>query len=182
MHGQDGKPGVEGTVAKRQRFSTRLDCGGRIGRALGDHLGRGLDRGHIPGGRLVGAGSGADVEDGAGVAERGIDPRCDSRVGAPISAVPPTDPVVGGLLRLHRPALDVRRRLSLKVVSPVAETSRPVKSATGTVPLSVSQAATTFVRKPILGFPPPPSGTGMARIGRSYGYARGSRGTGSPAE
>ena len=63
--------------SKGSCFGTCLHGRSRFGGSLGDHLRRGLDRGHVAGGRLVGAGPGTDVDDRPRVAERRLDPRRD---------------------------------------------------------------------------------------------------------
>jgi len=78
-------------------------------RPLADRLCRGLDRGHRALIRLMGAGPGADVEHGPGVAESGVDPRRDPRVGAAHPAVPASQPVVGHYAHRLTPAAVLER-------------------------------------------------------------------------
>jgi len=71
---------VEGAVAEREGFGHGSDHGSAPGATLGDHDRRGLDRDHGAVRRLVGAASGADVDDGVGRAERFGDLACPPRV------------------------------------------------------------------------------------------------------
>ncbi len=56
----------------------------------------GLDRGHVTVGRLIGAGAGADVEDGAGIAEGSFDAGRDPGIGLAYLAVAASQSVIGG--------------------------------------------------------------------------------------
>ena len=78
---------VERRVAERQRLRVGPDDGGRVRRTLGDHRGRRLDRDDLALRRLVASRAGADVDDPAGIAERGVHLCRDARVRATRCAV-----------------------------------------------------------------------------------------------
>jgi len=78
---------------------------------LGDQLDRWLDRCHIAADRLIGAGAGADVNDGLRIAERRFDLCGDPRVGAAGVRVADAYAVVGRLA--HRLALTSTGQLTL---------------------------------------------------------------------
>jgi hypothetical protein len=61
---------IKAAVSKRQRLGRRPNDWRGLGRALGDHHGGWLDGDDITVGGLVRAGSSADVDHGAGVAQR----------------------------------------------------------------------------------------------------------------
>ena len=92
---------IDALVAERQRLGDAFHGRARPRRPLGDHHRRGLDRDDVAVGRLVGPGAGADVDDAAGVAERGPDRRLDAWVGTAEVAVVDAHPVVGRIA--HRP-------------------------------------------------------------------------------
>jgi len=85
---------VEAVICERQRFGARshdLCCA--LG-ALVDHLLGGLDRHDPSSRRLVGAGTGADVEDAFRIAERSFDPRRYPWIGLANLAVALAYPVI----------------------------------------------------------------------------------------
>ena len=64
------------------------------GHPLPQHLGRRLDGGHCAIRRLVGARSGADIDNGGGGAQRGVDLRRNAVVRTTVLGVADADPVV----------------------------------------------------------------------------------------
>jgi hypothetical protein len=97
MGGQHRQRRVEGIILERQGFGACLHDRRGLGWPLGDHLGGGLDGRHLAVRRLVGAGSGADIENRPGVAQRIVDPRGNSRVAAAVRAVANADAIVGDI-------------------------------------------------------------------------------------
>jgi hypothetical protein len=81
MEGEHGEGGVERRVAHGQGGARGLDDRRGVGRPLADHGARRLDGDDAAIARLVGTGAGADVEDRARRAERGVDVRGDARIG-----------------------------------------------------------------------------------------------------
>jgi len=77
---EDRHRGVERAVGERQRLGGRLHGGRRADRALGEHHRRRLDGDDVAVARLIAAGARADVDDGASVAEGGMDRSRKSRV------------------------------------------------------------------------------------------------------
>jgi hypothetical protein len=71
---------VDARIGQRERLGRGLDRRRGPDRALGDHHGGGLDRHEPAAGRLVGAGSRADVDHGDRVAQRVVDQAGDPRV------------------------------------------------------------------------------------------------------
>ncbi len=94
VQGQRCQRGVERTVAKRQRVGHELDCGRGARGALAQHRQRRItgDDEAIVG--FVVAGTGADVHDPPGVAERGGDLRGEAWVGAARRCIRAPDRVV----------------------------------------------------------------------------------------
>ena len=78
---------VDGLVVQRQPLGDGVDGRRQVRGALRAHRGRGLDRDDMAVRRLVRAGARADVQDGAGVAERGVHPGGDARIGAALAAI-----------------------------------------------------------------------------------------------
>ena len=74
--------------------------GAAPGGRWGAHHAGGLDCEYVAVGWLVGAGAGADVQHGLGVAERGEDARGDPQLGTTRTGVPKADLLVGGIVRL----------------------------------------------------------------------------------
>ncbi len=94
LEGEHGEGGVEGAVGHRQRLRDRPHRGGRRPGPVGEHDARRLDRDDAAGDRLVGAGAGPDVQDRAGVAERGVQARREPRLGAAVPRVAGPDLLV----------------------------------------------------------------------------------------
>ena len=94
MNGGKSHRGVEGLVLERQALrggghARRRACG-----TLRTHDRRGLHRGDVTVGGLIGAGARPDVQHGPRIAERGPDLRGDPRLGAPRHGVGGSDGVV----------------------------------------------------------------------------------------
>jgi hypothetical protein len=87
VDGDGGHAGVERLVVEGEILRDGVDGGRQVGRALGAHDGGRLDSDDMAVERLVRAGSGADIEDGAGVAERPVDHGGDAGVGAALGGV-----------------------------------------------------------------------------------------------
>ena len=91
--------GVETLVVEGQLFRHRVDRDRKMGRALRPHRGRRLDRRHHPVRRLVGTGTGADIQHGPGIAERALDEGGDMRIRLAVLRVIGADHAVIGVAR-----------------------------------------------------------------------------------
>ena len=116
--------GVDGAVVERQRLGARGDRGRRAGRAVGAHRRARLHREDPPVARLVAAAPGAHVQDGARIAEGGVDALRDPRVLATVPGVGPPVPLV----------VDVARRGH----------GRSMPGRSSSMPVSVGRVATTL--------------------------------------
>jgi hypothetical protein len=92
--GEDGEHRVEGAVGEGQGLGHTSDDRRRARASLGDHHCRGFDGHHRYVGRLVGAGTGADVEDAGRVTEGIGDGRGPGRIGPTSDGVADADPIV----------------------------------------------------------------------------------------
>ncbi len=113
VQGDDRHRGIDAGVAQRQVPGASADRGDTMRRALRGHHIAGLDRDHVAVVGLIGAGAGADVDDHARVAERGVDERGEAWIlatGAGVAhadlviARPSAEGVMLGRLPLARPA------------------------------------------------------------------------------
>ena len=73
MHRIQRHRGIEAAVDERQPLGRRQHRRSGVRRPLGDHHRRGLDRQHGAVTRLVRPGAGADVQQGAAIAQGGVD-------------------------------------------------------------------------------------------------------------
>src|SRR2546430_17694887 len=94
MYGQNGHRRVELKVREWQSFRDPLIRLCQSLWTLTDHFGGGLKRGDHPVGRLVGSGSGADIQNGLRVAQGSMDRFCDPRVWLAQLRVPNADRVI----------------------------------------------------------------------------------------
>lgn len=95
VQGQRPHDRIEGPVDEWQAAGDALHRRRRAGRPLADHRHRGLEGDDPTVARLVVARAGADVQHRDGLAKRGGDLRCDSRVSLAGPGVGATDLVVG---------------------------------------------------------------------------------------